>query len=189
MTSKHIVFGLSGSIACFKACQVISTLTQKGFYVQTIATKCALEFIGKATLEGLTGKKVLSDMYEDGLQMQHISILENASTLIICPATCSIVNKIANGMCDSLLASIFIANNFKIPTIIIPAMNTGMLEYPATQNSLKFLKDKGAIIELGSGHLACGQYGIGRMPEPDTIVQKIIEHENINNNRCNKRKN
>ena len=177
MTSnKKIVFGLTGSVACFKACNVISTLVTKGIQVQVIATKSTFEFVGKATFEGLTGRKILSDMYEDGHQMKHINILKDIDLFVIAPATCNIINKLANGICDNLLVSSFIANNFKKPTLIYPAMNTGMLEYPTTQKSLKFLKEKGTIIELGEeGVLACGTYGLGRLSDPDKIIDSIMK--------------
>ena len=174
--NKNIVFGLSGSIACFKACQAISILAQKGFKIQTMVTKSAMKFIGKATLEGLTGNRVLSDMYEEGYQMQHIDILQNMSVFVICPATATIINKMASGICDNLLVSSFVANNFKKPTIIFPAMNTDMLNYPATKRSLEVLTKWGARIEHGeSGYLACGQYGLGRISEPEEITKIILK--------------
>ena len=183
--NKNIVFGLSGSIACFKACQAISILAQKGFNIQTMVTESALKFIGKATLEGLSGNRVLCDMYEEGHQMQHIDIIHNMGVFVICPATASIINKLATGICDNLLVSSFVANNFKKPTVIFPAMNTEMLNYPATKKSLEVLSKWGTRIEHGdSGHLACGMYGLGRISEPEEI-SKIIEYEYTNNSRSN----
>lgn len=174
--NKNIIFGLSGSIACFKACQAISMLTQKGFNIQTMVTKSTLKFVGKATLEGLTGNRVLCDMYEEGYQMQHIDILHSMSVFVICPATASIINKLASGICDNLLVSTFVANNFKKPTLIFPAMNTDMLNYPATKKSLEILSKWGTKITQGeSGHLACGQYGLGRISEPEEITKIILK--------------
>lgn len=171
-----ILFGLAGSIACYKACFLISDLKQSGFEIQVVASKNTLRFIGAATLEGLTGHLPLTDLYQQGAQMEHIHLVRNADIFVICPATASLINKIAAGSADDLLSTCFIANNFKTPCILAPAMNIEMLNYPATQKSLELLTSWGAKIILGAeGHLACGEQGPGRMAEPNNIKDLIIK--------------
>ena len=174
---SKILFKLTGSIACFKAAALISKLVQNNFEVQTVATTSALQFIGEATLEGLTGRKVLTNTFASGDLMGHINWAKWADLTIIYPATANTVNKLANGIGDDLISTLFLAHAFKKPYLIAPAMNTKMLEHPATQESLKRLKSFGAeILEPGSGALACGETGSGRLIEPDQALNEIAKH-------------
>lgn len=175
-SKNKILFGLSGSIACYKACQLISDLVQSGYVLQTIASKNALKFIGNATLEGLTGFPVLSDIYQEGHQMAHISLVRDADIFVVCPATTSFINKVAGGIADDILTTCFIANNFKIPCVVAPAMNVEMFYYPATQNALEALTSLGIEFVLGEkGALACGEDGMGRMAEVEDIKKAILK--------------
>ena len=174
--SPKILFGLSGSIACYKACALISDLVQSGYDLQVIVTQSALQFVGKATLEGLTGRSALSDLYQDGRQMDHIHLVRSTDLFVICPATACFINKVKAGIADDLLSSCFIANNFKTTCMLAPAMNVEMLHYPATQEALKTLTNWGSRIVFGEkGNLACGEEGLGRMAEVEDIKTAIVK--------------
>ncbi len=177
MSKSKILFQMSGSIACYKACQVVSRLVQAGFDVQVVASRSALQFVGNATLEGLTGKPVVSDLFESGNVMDHIHLVRWADLILTAPATANFVNKAANGVGDDLLTTQFLAHDFKKPYLIAPAMNTMMYLHPATQNSIRRLREMGIeILETASGVLACGETGWGRLLEPDLIVQEVEKH-------------
>ncbi|MBE0539476.1 MAG: bifunctional phosphopantothenoylcysteine decarboxylase/phosphopantothenate--cysteine ligase CoaBC [Ignavibacterium sp.] len=176
MSKFKILFKISGSIAAYKSAYLISKLVQNNFEVQTVATLSALEFIGSATLEGLTGKPVLIDQYESGKMMSHINLTKWADLILLCPASANTINKMANGIADNLVTSLFLANDFNKPYIVAPAMNTSMFNHPSTQQSLQKLKDWGIIImPTESGHLACGDVGEGKLINPDLIYDKITE--------------
>lgn len=174
---SKILFALTGSIACFKACEVISSLTKLGHSVQTVATDSALQFIGSATLEGLTNSAVLTSSYETGKMMSHIHAVRNSDIFVICPATAHTINGLAAGTLDGILGDLYLANNFNTKILIFPAMNSQMLSHPATIEALEKLKKWGAEIYLGEeGSLACGEYGSGRLMEPTLILKKIESH-------------
>lgn len=171
---SKILFQMTGSIACFKACQVISKLAQAGHDVQVVASPSALQFVGNATIEGLTRKPVISDLFSSGNVMDHIHLVRWADLIIVAPATANFVNKIAQGIGDDLLTTQFLAHDFKKPYLLAPAMNTSMYLHPVTQKSIQTLKSLGVeILETASGVLACGEVGWGRLLEPDLIVQEI----------------
>lgn len=174
MPKSKILFQMTGSIACYKACQAISKLVQAGHDVQVVASASALQFVGNATIEGLTGKPVISDLYGPGNVMDHIHLVRWADLIITAPATANFINKIAAGLGDDLLTTQFLAHDFKKPYLIAPAMNTAMYLHPVTQSSIQKLKSLGVeILETASGVLACGEVGWGRLLEPDFIVQDI----------------
>lgn len=175
---KNIAFILTGSIAVFKACQVISKLTQKGYELQVIGTQNSTFFIGKSTIEGLTGKPFLTDMFSKSLSnTQHIEISKWADIAVVCPATANIINKMASGIADDWPTTLFLSWDLsQKPFLIFPAMNENMLMHPVTQNSIKVLKKIGVkIYEAEEGHLACGDVGKGRLMEPEKIVRIISE--------------
>jgi phosphopantothenoylcysteine decarboxylase / phosphopantothenate---cysteine ligase len=175
MLKSKILFKISGSIAAYKSAYLISKLVQNGFEVQTVATSSSLQFIGKATLEGLTGKPVLIDQYEDGKMMSHINLMKWADLIILCPASANTINKMANGIADNLVTSLFLAHSWDKPYLIAPAMNTAMYKQPATQESLKRLKDWGVdVLPTDSGYLACGDVGEGKLFDPDRIYEHIV---------------
>lgn len=174
MSSGKILFQLSGSIACYKACHAISRLVQAGYEVEVVATASALKFIGDATLEGLTGRKVHSETFEPGAYMQHINLVRWADLIILCPATANTLNKMAAGIGDDLVTAQFLAHDFSKPYLVAPAMNTMMWNHPATQTSVQKLTSWGVeFLESGSGALACGEVGDGRLMEPDQIIQEV----------------
>lgn len=169
-----ILFKMTGSIAMFKACGLISKLVQAGHEVQVVASASSLEFVGAATLEGLSRRPVLSDLWEKGHAMDHIHLVRWADQIVVAPASAHFINRIALGVGDDLLTTMFLAHDFKKPYMIAPAMNTSMYLHPATQDSLKRLKSYGVeILESASGVLACGETGYGRLLEVDQLFERI----------------
>lgn len=174
MKHSKLLFSISGSIAVYKSADTISKLVQKGYEIQVVASKSALKFIGAATLEGLTGKEVMTDIFKNGKMMSHINLVKWADIMILAPATASTINSMRSGLGDNLLLSLFLAHDWKKPYIIAPAMNTKMWTHPATKKSLKQLVEWGAIVlEPNTGDLACGDYGPGRMVEPKEIIYHL----------------
>lgn len=170
----NVLFMLSGSIACYKSAIAISKLVQDGCTVKTVATSAALKFLGEATLEGLTGQPVFKDIYEPGRQMDHIHLARWANLIVLCPATANTINDLAAGLGSNPVSSVALSNNFIKPLWICPAMNSEMMKHPATQNSLKLLRTWGSrILEATDGALACGEYGQGRLIEPEQLIIEI----------------
>src|SRR3954464_8269644 len=125
--SPNVLFLLSGSIACYKACTVISRLTQAGVTVQTVATPAALRFIGAATLEGLSGRPVFSDLWEPGRALDHIELARAADIALLCPATANTINRLAGGLADDPVGTLFLAWELHDkPWWVAPAMNGRM---------------------------------------------------------------
>jgi phosphopantothenoylcysteine decarboxylase/phosphopantothenate--cysteine ligase len=153
---------------------VISQLVQDGHDVQTVVSRGALEFIGRATLEGLTGKRVLSDLYEEGRMMDHIHLSKWADLAILCPASANTINRLAAGLADDPIGALFLSFDFKKPYLLAPAMNHQMFKHPATQTALGKLESYGVkVLPTGEGHQACGDVGEGRLLEPDQILEAI----------------
>jgi phosphopantothenoylcysteine decarboxylase/phosphopantothenate--cysteine ligase len=174
MSNYKILIKLTGSIAAYKSAYLISKLVQDGNEVNVVASEAALEFIGKATLEGLTANPVYTDSYEDGKMMSHINLVKWADLTIVCPASANTINKLANGIGDTLLTSLFLAHDWNKPYLIAPAMNTSMFEHPSTKESLRKLESWGVtILPTAEGYLACGDYGKGKLLEPEKIYQFI----------------
>ena len=171
-----ILFQLSGSIAAYKACFVISRLIQDGHEVQTVASRGALEFVGSATLEGLTGKPVFTDVYERGRMMDHIHLSKWADLSIVCPASANTINRLAAGLASDPIGALFLSHDFTRPYLLAPAMNQQMFRHPVTQASLARLESFGArILAVEEGHQACGDMGPGRLAEPERILTAIEE--------------
>lgn len=177
MKKSKILIKLTGSIACYKACHVISKLVQQGHEVYTVVTENAKEFIGLSTLEGLTRCPVYHDMWERRKALEHIELIRSVDLAIVCPATANIINKFAAGIGDDTVSTLFLAHDFKIPYLIAPAMNMNMYNHPSTQKSLQTLKEWGVkILETDNGHQACGDIGPGRLLKPEKIVEIINAH-------------
>jgi phosphopantothenoylcysteine decarboxylase / phosphopantothenate---cysteine ligase len=174
MCAAKILFKLSGSIAAWKACAVISRLAQDGHEVQTVATPAALRFIGAATLEGLTGKAVKTDLWEAGTAMDHINLVKWADVVVLCPASANTINAFAAGLASDLVGALFLAHDWRKPYLLAPAMNPAMWAHPATAASLEKLRGWGVrVLPVGRGRLACGDEGEGRLLEPDMILDQI----------------
>lgn len=178
--SKNILIGVSGSIAAYKVCEVISTLQKQGARVRVVATESALNFVGAATFEGLTGHPVLTNDFIEGSMMAHIELAKWADLFLIAPATAQTVNSLAQGVGHGILLSTYLAYDVKKPFLLAPAMNTQMLLHPTTQASLLTLQKNGArVLATGDGPLACGDVGAGRLLEPQTIVQAVIDQLSV----------
>lgn len=171
----NILFKLSGSIAAYKACFVISQLIQKGHTVQTVCTANALQFVGAATLEGLTGRPVFLDPYGSGQVMDHIHWAKWADMTLVCPASANVINKMAHGLADDAVTTLFLAHELtKKPYVVVPAMNQAMWNHPATQSSIKTLTSWGVEFILPHvGRQACGDQGPGRLAEPEEILAYV----------------
>lgn len=171
---KRILFKISGSIAAFKACQVISHLVKNGAEIRIAATPAALEFVGKATLEGLTQNSILTSVFDEGRMMDHINLDRWAEATVLCPATANTINKLAAGIGDDIVSTLFLAHDFSKPYYLIPAMNEKMWQHPATVKSVEFLKQIGVkVLGPTSGSLACGEFGEGRMIDPDEVIREL----------------
>lgn len=171
----RVLFKLSGSIAAYKACHVISRLVQAGCEVRTVASRAALEFVGAATLEGLSGSPVHTETFATGSQMHHIHLMKWADIIVLCPATANTINKLAAGIGDDLLSTLFLAHDFQKPYLIAPAMNTNMYQHPATQTSITKLRQWGIeVFDTASGRLACGDQGEGKLLDPDLLLEEIL---------------
>ncbi|NQT59701.1 MAG: flavoprotein [Bacteroidetes bacterium] len=175
--SKHILLCLSGSISAYKAAALASALVKEGHEVQCVATESAVQFIGPAALEGITRKPLKREMFANSSEIEHIELARWADLILLYPASAATIARLRMGLAEDLVSAIFLANNFQAPYWIAPAMNSNMLENPATQENLNILSGWGArIIETEAGILACGEIGTGRLVEPETIHVMIGEH-------------
>jgi phosphopantothenoylcysteine decarboxylase/phosphopantothenate--cysteine ligase len=169
---------MSGSIAAFKVVQLVSRLVQApiGAEVEVVMTPAARAFIGEASLEGITGRRVRSETFAAGDHMEHIRLARWADVVLAAPCTANTVNKLARGIGDDLVGTLFLAHDFAKPWLIAPAMNTRMYRHPVTRGSLAQLREMGCtIVEPGSGALACGEVGEGRLAEPDALAEAVLQ--------------
>lgn len=174
MKGKHIVLGITGSIAAYKACTLIRLLIKAGAEVQVVITPAGKEFITPITLSALTSKPVVSEFFSqrDGSWHSHVDLGQWADLMIIAPATASTIAKMANGIADNMLITTYLS--MKAPVMVAPAMDLDMYRHPSTQENLVCLRSYGnIIIEPASGELASGLVGKGRMEEPEQIFESI----------------
>jgi len=173
----RILFQLTGSIACFKACELISRLMKSGCAVQTVASAGALRFVGAAALEGLTGRTPFSDLYAAGRTMDHIHLARWADVALLCPATANSMNRLAAGLADDAIGALFLAWEIGTkPYLIAPAMNATMWDHPATRAARERLAAFGArLLPVGDGRLACGEAGEGRLLEVAEIEAELLK--------------
>lgn len=180
VSNKRILFQLTGSIACYKACFVISKLVQEGYEVQAVCSKRALEFVGEATLVGLTARPIFSDVFESGRQMDHINLAKWASLSIVAPATANCINSLASGIAHDAIGTLFLAHDFKKPYLLAPAMNQEMFKHPLTQKSLHILNEIGVkVLDTDYGKQACGDIGYGRLLNPDELYNEIVKQNEM----------
>ena len=177
LSDKNIVLGVTGGIACYKACDIVSRLVKLGACVDVIMTKNATEFVSPKTFESLSHRQVVVDTFQkiEKFEIEHISLAQKADLFLIAPATYNIIGKIANGIADDMLTTTIAAAKRAIK-VICPAMNTNMYTNEICISNLKKLKELGFVqVQPISGRLACGDIGVGKMQEPDVIVKKICE--------------
>lgn len=174
LSKKHIVLGITGSIAAYKACVIIRMLIKRGAEIQVVITPSGKEFITPVTLSALTSKPIVSDFFaqRDGTWHSHVDLGLWADAMLIAPATASTIGKMANGIADNMLLTTYLS--MKAPVFVAPAMDLDMYAHPATQRNLSVLRSYGnRIIEPAEGELASHLVGKGRMQEPEEIVQAL----------------
>lgn len=183
----RILLGVSGGIAAYKAVELVRLATGAGHAVRVVQTPASLQFVGRATFEGVTGAPVLVDEFEpdpargafpgdpalDHNPISHLELVARCEVLVVAPASANTVAKLAHGLADNLLTSAALANT--APLVLAPAMNTHMYEHPATQANLELLRSRGArIVDPGTGRLASkGEWGVGRLAEPPEILAAV----------------
>jgi len=170
-----ILLGVTGSIAAYKACELTRLFVTRGHEVHVIMTVAATRFVSPLTFRTLSRNPVPIDPFEDPDDWVpgHISLAERADVLVIAPCTANVIAKIAHGIADDLLTSTALAT--KAPLVIAPAMNTGMWDNPATQTNITTLTSRGAtLVDAGTGDLACGTSGKGRMADPQDVLETAI---------------
>ncbi len=171
---KCVVIGVTGGIAVYKICTLVSSLKKQGYDVHVLMSKEAEEFVSPLTFQTLSANKVITDMFTIDYtpDVHHVSLAKKADLFVIAPATANIIAKVSNGIADDMLTTTFLAAN--CPKLIVPAMNTQMLMNPITQDNLKKCRSYGMeVFESDSGYLACGDVGSGRLPEPKEIEDYI----------------
>lgn len=175
MNSKHILLGVCGGIAAYKACEVVRLLKKAGHRVTVVMTKSATEFVAPRTFQALSGEPVLTDLGQAMDGMVHVSTVRSANVFLIVPATANTLAKIACGMADNLLTALVSARG-ACPLVVAPAMNVQMWHNPANARNIAQLEQDGISVLLpNSGDLACGENGAGRMKEPAEIVDLLSD--------------
>lgn len=175
LKGKHIVLGVSGSIAAYKIASLASMLAKKQADVTVIMTPNATNFINPITFESLTGNKCLVDTFDRNFQfnVEHVALAKLADVFLVAPASADVIAKAACGIADDMLTTTLLA--CRCPKIFAPAMNTRMYENPIVQDNIKKLKDYGMeVVDPASGYLACGDVGAGKMPEPEILFEAIV---------------
>lgn len=176
LKDKTVVIGVSGGIAVYKACDIVSRLKKLNANVHVIMTKSATEFVTPLTFQSLSQNYVVSDMFEEPKtwDVEHISLAKKADVFLIAPATANVIGKVANGICDDMLTTTVMATTGKI--LIAPAMNTNMYKNPILQKNINILKELGYnFVNPESGRLACGDMGEGKLASPEIIVNAVID--------------
>jgi phosphopantothenoylcysteine decarboxylase/phosphopantothenate--cysteine ligase len=176
-----IALGVSGGIAAYKSAEIVRLLQDRGIGVQVVMTRAAQEFVRPLTFAALSGQKVIIDMFgSDDSQanvesaIEHIAIAQAIDALVVAPATADVLAKFAQGIASDFLSTLYLATT--APVVVAPAMNVNMWNHAATQTNIEILRKRGVrIVEPGSGYLACGMTGAGRLAENETIVAAVLE--------------
>ena len=176
LTGKHVLLGVTGGIAAYKACDLASKLMKQHAVVHVIETKNATEFVTPLTFDALTHQRTVVDTFDrqHSYEIEHISLAEQADVVMIAPASADVIAKLAHGLADDMLTTTVLACT--CPRLIAPAMNTNMYMNPVTQHNLELLRQYGwEIIEPEEGHLACGTTGKGKLVSPE-VLREAIDH-------------
>jgi phosphopantothenoylcysteine decarboxylase/phosphopantothenate--cysteine ligase len=174
LKGKEIIVGISGGIAAYKTAELVRELTKRGANVHVVMTKNAMEFVTPLTFQTISGNPVIHEMFElfSGSKIGHIALSDIADQMVIVPATANIIGKIANGIADDFLTTMVMA--ITVPVLFVPSMNTKMWESKVVQTNMQKLRDNGyESMDPGTGDLACGTVGKGRLPTIDEIVEKM----------------
>lgn len=172
-----LVLGITGGIAAYKAAELVRQLVKAGFDVQVVMTSAACQFITPVTMQALSGKPVFIDMWDSSISngMPHIELSRNADAILVAPASADFMAKLVQGRADDLLSTLCLARD--CPLLVAPAMNKQMWENPATQRNINQLKADGvSILGPDSGEQACGEIGLGRMLEPESLLALVNAH-------------
>ena len=176
-----IALGVSGGIAAYKSAEIVRLLQDRGIRVQVVMTRAAQEFVRPLTFAALSGEKVITDLFgpDDSpanveSAIEHIAVAQAIDALLVAPATADVIAKFAQGIANDFLSTLYLATT--APVVVAPAMNVNMWNHPATQANLEILRKRGVrIVEPGSGYLACGMTGPGRLAENEAIVAAVME--------------
>ncbi|HEV2351129.1 MAG TPA: bifunctional phosphopantothenoylcysteine decarboxylase/phosphopantothenate--cysteine ligase CoaBC [Terriglobia bacterium] len=177
----RVALGVSGGIAAYKAAELVRLLQDRGLEVQVVMTRAACQFVTPLTFAALSGRKVITDLFEGGAgaapnldsAIEHIAVAQSIDALVIAPATANILAKLAQGIADDFLSTLFLAS--KVPVLVAPAMNVNMWENAATQKNLEILRERGVkVLNPDEGYLACGMTGAGRLTSIETIVREVL---------------
>ncbi len=178
-----VTVGVCGGIAAYKSVELVRLLQDAGYDPHVVMTKAAAEFVGPLTFAAISGHKVITTLWgedagassEDGeSSIEHIEEAQTTNLLIVAPATADMLAKFAHGLADDFLSTMFLAT--KAPVVVAPAMNVNMWEHPATRANVETLRERGVrVVEPGSGYLACGMVGGGRLAEPAAIAAAVAE--------------
>lgn len=176
LAGKHIVLGVTGSIAAYKIASLASMLAKQHADVTVIMTRNAVNFINPITFESLTGNKCLVDTFDRNFefQVEHVSLAKKTDVFLVAPASANVIAKAAHGIADDMLTTTLLACT--CPKIFAPAMNTRMYQNPVVQDNMEILRRYGMeVIRPASGYLACGDSGEGKMPEPEVLYEYIVK--------------
>lgn len=176
LRGKTVVLGVAGGIAAYKIPNLASMLVKNGADVYVLMTENAAKFITAITFESLTGHKCIIDTFDRNFEfhVEHVALAKKADVLLVAPATANVIGKLAHGICDDMLTTTAMA--CQCPKLVAPAMNTRMYENPILQDNLMVLRRYGmAVIAPAEGHLACGDSGAGKMPEPQELFEEICQ--------------
>lgn len=177
LAGKKIVLGLTGGVACYKAAELTRALSKAGASVQVVMTDAATHFITPVTMQALSGNPVVTDQWDARVSnnMPHIDLTRDADAIVIAPCSADFIFKLAHGACDDLLSTLCVARPDTLPLLVAPAMNVEMWQNPATRRNVAQLKaDHIAVFGPDAGAQACGETGMGRMLEPEQLLEEII---------------
>jgi phosphopantothenoylcysteine decarboxylase/phosphopantothenate--cysteine ligase len=177
LKGKKIVLGLSGGVACYKAAELCRALVKEGAGVQVVMTDAATHFIGQVTMQALSGRTVYTDQWDGRIanNMAHIDLTRDADAILIAPCSADFLFKLAHGATDDLLSTLCLARPHQVPLLVAPAMNVEMWEKPATQRNVAQLRLDGVkIFGPAAGSQACGETGMGRMLEPNELLEELV---------------
>jgi phosphopantothenoylcysteine synthetase/decarboxylase len=170
----RIVLGVTGSIAAYKAAELVRLMVGKKWEVSVVMTRAATRFVGELTFSTLSRRSVAVDMFaeQETWQPEHIALADQADVMLIAPCTANVMAKIAHGIADDLLTAVALAT--RAPIVLAPAMNEGMWDAPATQANAVLLRSRGVdIVDVGTGDLACGYLGKGRLAALDAVLAAV----------------
>jgi phosphopantothenoylcysteine decarboxylase / phosphopantothenate---cysteine ligase len=171
-----VLLGVTGCIGAYKAAEILRGLQRRGVQIRVVMTRHATEFVRPLTFEALSGQPVIVEMFDrpNYATIEHIAVAREADLLLVAPATANIIAKFAHGVADDFLSTVYLSNTN--PVLIAPAMNVEMWNHTATQANIKILRERGvSFVQPGVGYQACGEVGMGRLAEPEEIVERAFE--------------